>query len=460
MAATKTKLRGLPAELKNLDTAKSVFSAFCAGDLSETPAEGWGSFDLSGAATEARSEVWDDMKSMLDTAEKAGRDFTASEKRTYDRLEQTLDTLSELARSSHVDRTGVVAPSEPSARYEDGMPLLAGQTFRGFASARGYGDNHLDPYAESGLSLAKILRGAMTGDWRGSDHERDVMNAMSGGSGAAGGILIPTTISADIIDRARAKTRVMEAGATVVPMDSRTVDVPRWVSDPNLQWRLENAAIAESDPTLDKVTLAAKTLATVVRVSRELVEDTDIDAALREAFASDFAQKIDAAALYGDGTNGAPAGVKNTAAVSKTALATNGASPSWDALVDAAGRLRDNNETPTAQILSDRTARSLGKLKDTTGQYLAPPTYLGDVPRLPAGNIPNNLTVGTSTDTSDVFTADWRQLYIGVRIGLTITLLKERYMPDAGQYGFVAWFRGDIVVARSKAFDVVTGVRA
>ncbi len=74
--------------------------------------------------------------------------------------------------------------------------------------------------------------------------------------------------------------------------------------------------------------------------------------------------------------------------------------------------------------------------------------------------MPTTLTVGTSTDTSDVFTADWAQLYVGVRIGLTVTLLQERFMPDAGQFGFVGWWRGDIQVARPKAFDVVTGVRA
>lgn len=45
---------------------------------------------------------------------------------------------------------------------------------------------------------------------------------------------------------------------------------------------------------------------------------------------------------------------------------------------------------------------------------------------------PAELTVGTSTDTSDVFTADWTQLMIGVRTQLQITILNERYMPGAG----------------------------
>jgi HK97 family phage major capsid protein len=74
--------------------------------------------------------------------------------------------------------------------------------------------------------------------------------------------------------------------------------------------------------------------------------------------------------------------------------------------------------------------------------------------------VPRNLVVGTSgATTSDIFTADWSQLYIGVRIALRVEVLKERFMTDSGSYAFLGWWRGDIQVARPKAFDVVTGVK-
>lgn len=66
--------------------------------------------------------------------------------------------------------------------------------------------------------------------------------------------------------------------------------------------------------------------------------------------------------------------------------------------------------------------------------------------------------MGTSTDTSDVFVADWSQLLVGIRTELQISVLAERY-ADYGSIGFVAWMRSDIAVARPKAFDVTTGVR-
>ncbi len=85
------------------------------------------------------------------------------------------------------------------------------------------------------------------------------------------------------------------------------------------------------------------------------------------------------------------------------------------------------------------------------------PNYLDGVPRFDTNQVPNNLTQGTSTTASDIFTADWRQLYVGVRTQLQITILGERY-ADTGQIGVLAWWRGDIAVARPKAFHVTSGV--
>ena len=395
------------------------------------------------------------MDRIMDDCKIADRDLTADERREYDRLEKLLD--------SYVGEVGVESPgicatdpvSAESGRYRDGQPLAQGQSFAGFAQAMGHPGAGFD---EAPLSLGKYIRGAFTGDWRGAEDEK-IMAALSGASAGAGGVTIPTVLTTRIIDLARAKTRVMQAGATTVPMESRTVDVARWLSDPTPGWRVENAAIPESDATLDKVTLTAKSLAVVTKVSRELIEDTNIEDQLVAAFAAAFALKLDAASLYGDGTSGAPTGVKNTAAVTKTPLATNGATPTWATLVNSVGRLRDQNEEPTAQILADRTARSLALVTGSDGQYMNAPSYLDGVDRLTTNQVPTAMTVGTSTDTSDVFTADWSQLYLGIRTQLQITILQERFMPDAGQYGFVAWWRGDVAIARPKAFDVVTGVR-
>lgn len=393
---------------------------------------------------------------LLNACEREGRDLTASEQRSVHEAEALMSELETIAHDHFVDRRGVVAPDynffdRSPGEYREGKPLTREQSVEGYIRSRG-----LVRQDEDRLDLRKYLRGLATGDWQNADAER---RAMAEGAAASGGYLVPTVLSAQIVDMVRNQTRVIQAGATVVPMENRTLDVAKWTGDPTAAWHTENAVIAPSDATIGKVTLTAQALAANVEVSWELLEDAPgVEDRLREAFAAQFALKLDMAALYGSGTAPEPRGVKNTAGVTQTVLAANGAAlTSYDPLIDSVGRLQDQNEQPTGIIYSGRTARGLSKLKDTTNQPLAVPEYISDVPRYATNQIPNTLTTGTSNATSDIFTADWRQLLIGVRTQLQIAVLRERY-ADNGQTGFVAWWRGDVAAARVKAFDVVTGV--
>ncbi|MGY1776906.1 phage major capsid protein [Geodermatophilus sp. SYSU D00804] len=381
--------------------------------------------------------------------------------KTLDGLLNLVEDLTVIDRTGVIPEGGILMEGDGSGRrafvdvggdYRDGVPLTDRQSFAGFLRTRG-----LVREEETGLSLRKYLRGAMFGEWSGAEAER---RAMTGTVAADGGFMLPAPLAAEIIDLARAETRVFQAGARLVPMANRTLDVARWAEDPTPAWRGEGNPLAEDDAALDKVTLSAKSLAVVTKITRELLEDASgIEEQLRRAFAIGFALKVDGAAMYGTGTGDEPSGLINTTGVTKTNVAANGGSPTWDILVDSVGRVRDANESPTAQIMADRTARSLGKQKDGQGTYLAAPGYLDGVRRLTTSQVPVNLTTGTSNDTSDVFTGDFSQLYVGIRTALTITVLRERYMVEEGSFGLVGWYRGDIAVARPKAFDIVRGVR-
>jgi HK97 family phage major capsid protein len=301
---------------------------------------------------------------------------------------------------------------------------------------------------DESISLRKLLKGAVTGEWRGADVER---RALAEGTLSTGGYMLPSLVSSRILDLARNKARVLQAGASIIPMSERTLLVPKWATDQTAAWHTENAAITPSDPSLGSVTLTAHTLASIVVVSRELIEDTGVnfDDQLQLAFAQRFGLVLDLAALYGSGSDPEPRGVKNTAAVVKTPMATNGAAPpNYDFVVDAVGRLADGNEEANAIIYSPRTARELAKLKDTTNQPMEAPEYVGALPRYETNQIGNAFTVGSGTTTSDMFVADWSQLLVGIRTSLQIQVLDQRY-SDFGQIGFLAWFRGDVAVGRA-----------
>jgi HK97 family phage major capsid protein len=392
------------------------------------------------------------------SAADAGRILTDAEQAEVNGLTRTADELHDLLDSMRVlDRRGVVAPGADHG-------VLTGTGQRGFEVGVHLGERRMAEYVrarglvredEENLSFGKYVRGMLTGNWSGADAER---RALVEGTATAGGHLVPTPLSARIIDRARNTARVLQAGAQLVPMESQTLKLARVVGDPTAAWHTELATISAADMTFDAVTLTAKTLASRVLISRELMEDAQgVDDEIEKAFAAQFALTVDLAALYGSGTAPEPRGLKNVTEVTKTSLGANGAAPTHDALIDSVFRVRGSNHEATAQIMANRTAQTFAKAKDTTGQYLTPPAALDGIPRLTTVQVPTNLTVGTSNVTSDVFTAAWSELLIGVRTRLEITVLRERSM-DLGAYELLAWWRGDIAVARPAAFDVVTGV--
>jgi len=381
-------------------------------------------------AKKLRKQLFASMTELVDNVQAEGRDLLASEQRDYDEAEKVLDELDDIYDHSFVDYAAQIPGygSSRSAEYREGKPLTDDQTVAGYVQAR-----QLVRDEERELDLRKYLRGMVTGDWQNAEAER---RAMVEGTTSAGGYLVPTLLSAQIVDLVRNQTRVMQAGATIIPMENSILNVAKWTGDPTAAWHTEAATISPSDPTLGTLQLKAQALASNVVVSWELLEDApEVDVKLREAFAAAFALRLDLAALYGSGTPPEPRGVKNTTGITTASMGTNGAAPTaYDTLVDAAGRMQDNNEDPTGIIYAGRTAREFAKLKDSTSQPLRTPEFLANIPRFATNQVPTNLTVGTGTTCSDIFTADWRQLLIGVRTQLMVKVLSERY-ADAGEQG-------------------------
>jgi len=152
--------------------------------------------------------------------------------------------------------------------------------------------------------------------------------------------------------------------------------------------------------------------------------------------------------------------VLNQSGITTTTHGANGAViANYDFHLDAVGNVRSSNFEPNAQIQAPRTETSLSKLKEaTTNAYLRPPAGLDAIRRLNTKQVPISLTVGTSVDCSEIYTAQWDQLWIGMRTELRILPLRERFI-DNGQYGFLAWLRADVQLAQPAAFVVDTGVR-
>ncbi|MFI7220584.1 phage major capsid protein [Micromonospora maritima] len=293
----------------------------------------------------------------------------------------------------------------------------------------------------------------------------------------SGTALVPTVWAGQIIDRARNLAAVIRAGAEIVPMDAKQVQIGRLTGDPTAAFRTEGSTITASDPTFDNVTLDSKTMSALVVGSLEWFQDApNADQVVTEAIAQAIALQLDLVSLYGSITTGAgsinlptppnPRGVLGAllavASSSVLGAATNGTTQTalsyWNEILDLLFTVRDYNEEPTALIWNSKAARQYAKAYDSTGQPLALPADVAAIQRLTTNQIPS-YTQGTMTSrATDVFAGDWRQLLIGQRLELTIQVLTERY-AESGQIGIVAHWRGDVQVARPRAFAVYRAIQ-
>ncbi len=296
-----------------------------------------------------------------------------------------------------------------------------------------------------GLTEGAFFRAMVTGAQ--NDIER---RALAEGSDSAGGYTVPTILEARLIDRLRAASVVFRAGAVTMPLSSDHHTIAKVATDPVPAWRLENAAIAESEPTFSQVQLVPRMLAVMVKVSRELLEDSvNLGTALPNIIASAMAAELDRVALLGTGTAPQPRGVINF--VGKTSTTVTAGALTYGKLLAARTALRGANSDVTAYIMSSRDEGLLSGLTDTTGQPLNIPPAIANVPMLATTALPLNL--GTGTDEAPVFAGDWSKLLIGLRAGLRIEVLRERY-ADVHQYAFVAHLRADIAAEHESAFTV------
>ena len=308
------------------------------------------------------------------------------------------------------------------------------------------------------ISLADFFRGVA-----GQKSTPAVRNALSIGTDTAGGFSVPSLVMPEILAALAPVSSLMAAGAGIVPVNdgSKTYTTAAINALPTAAWRAENAAVSESDPTFRGVVATPRSLAFYFKVSRELLADSpNIDAGLRTAIAQAFAKELDRAGLRGTGTAPEPRGILNVSGIQSVTNGANGAALASYANVFSAAQaiLQADAPTPTAAIMSPRSRIKLAGLVDTTNQPLRVPPMLESMQFLSTSQIPNTLTVGTSTDCSEIYVGDFSRVAFLMREAMSVQVLVERF-SDSGQIGFLCHVRADVIVQYPAAFAVVTGVR-
>jgi HK97 family phage major capsid protein len=217
---------------------------------------------------------------------------------------------------------------------------------------------------------------------------------------------------------------------------------------------------------MQQITFVANTLIAGAKISLELIEDSEnIDAVVQNSISKALALALDYAALYGSGGAPSPTGIKGQSGVNLTVLGANGyALVDWSKLSAGISTLQQANvQGPLGAIYSARTAGELDNLRDTLGQPMRPTDAVAQMAKFVSNQVPNNLTVGTATTTSDCFIGQWDQCIVGYRNSMTMEISREAADSTGSaftnaQVWIRAYLRADVQLAHPQAFNVLTGI--
>lgn len=190
----------------------------------------------------------------------------------------------------------------PAPEVREAAPRIEPVSYRGRLKAF----PNTDEGRRDAYSFGKWLQGYCHGDadakrWC-QDHGVEA-RALGEAVNSAGGVFVPEIASGQVV-RLVEEFSVWPAAMQNVVMPSDTVTAVKRLTGVSATWSSENAEIATSDPSATDIRLVAKKLTVSTRVSNELLADAAAvgDWVIAE-FATAIGEKLDQAAVNGDGTN-------------------------------------------------------------------------------------------------------------------------------------------------------------
>jgi HK97 family phage major capsid protein len=234
-----------------------------------------------------------------------------------------------------------------------------------------------------------------------------------------------------VIDFLRNRLLVMRLGATVLSGLNGNLLLPKQTAISNAGWVAAQAAVPESNPTIGQVALSPKRVGTFTEYDKALLHQTGVDV---EGFVWNdltiaVATKVDQTALNGSGSGNEPEGIfGQVPAGNVVALGTNGAAPTWDAIVQCEGRVDTSNALDgSLHYVTTPKGRAALKTtrKDTGSGLMVWNDQTNEVNSYPAhatNQMPSNLTKGTGTNLSGLIFGDFNSVLVGLWGGLELVV--------------------------------------
>jgi HK97 family phage major capsid protein len=384
-------------------------------------------------------------------------------RKDIDRLETRINTSG--GPGSKLPGNGPIQGTGPSG-------LVDTSTGRALVEIKS-GDDIAARYAAAGFMANDEFRELRMGDFvsgiAGQKTTDLARKALSMGTDSAGGHMVPSEIMPGILNALVAASSLLQAGSRIVPVGEQANGAKSYTiaavnAVPTAAWRAESGNVAESDPTFRAVVAVPRSLSFFFKVSRELLADAaNLERVLPVIIGQSMAREMDRAGLMGTGTAPEPRGIRNVVGIQAVSNGANGASLAtlrWANLMSAVQAiLAANGPVPTAAIMAPRTLVGFNSLADTTNQPLQMPAMLAAMRMVPTSQVPVNLTVGTSTDCSEVYVGNFDRTAFVMREAVSIQRLNELF-AGTGEVGFMCHARVDFIVEYPATLALITGVRS
>lgn len=386
-----------------------------------------------------------DVRAALEAMSGAFAAFKEKHQGEVAELREAMDGLAIAAAAQQMNGGRAAPPAEQ-------QPIYAAPGLRSAAISAHYKQAAKAAGEDSGITMGDFMRGVA-----GMKTTDGVKASLAVGTDTAGGFSVPNVVMPTILDALVDQSALLSAGASIVPVGEGGKSFTTAGIDtlPVPAWRNELGAVAESEPTLRGIVAVPRSLACIVRFSRELLADsTDISRAVTQAISQAFALELDRVGLVGSGVAPEPLGLHGMDAVTK--IQQIGTTFAYaDMLAAYQAQLEHKAPVPTAAIMSPRTRIGLAGMVDTTGQPLNVPPILTDVRQFATNGVPNNLGIGNAK--SLVFIGNFNTVQYVMRERLNIGVLREAY-AKTGEIGFLCHARVDVIAYYPQAITVIENV--
>jgi HK97 family phage major capsid protein len=387
---------------------------------------------------EKRAKAWDAAKAFLDSKRGADGLLSADDVAVYEKMEADVVNLGKeidrLERQQALDAE-LNKPVNTPITDKPGQPNPENKTGR--AS---------DEYKRA---FWNAMRSKAAG--------YEVLNALQVGTDSEGGYLVPDEFERTLVE-ALEEENIFRSMAKIIQTASGDRKIPVVASKGTASWVDEEGAIPESDDAFGQVSIGAYKLATMIKVSEELLNDSvfNLESYIAREFARRIGAKEEESFFIGDGT-GKPTGIFNaTGGAELGVTAASATAITVDEIMDLFYSLKSPYRKNAVFVMNDSTVKAIRKLKDGNGQYLWQPSITAGQP-----DTILNRPVKTSAyvpaiaaGAKTIAFGDFGYYWIADRQGRSFQRLNELYAAT-GQVGFKATQRVDGKLILAEAIKVL-----